>query len=121
MHVPFCIFVRRADHLREVDDDRLPAVPSDEDVELVEVAVDEPRTRAGIVRPGRGRPPREALYGRRAPGDVLDDDLRPVVLHLRVVVTRVENERDIVRGGVGEELGEESDGLDARVAVLIPD
>ena len=45
MHVPFCIFVRRADHLREVDDDRLPAVPSDEDVELVEVAVDEPRTR----------------------------------------------------------------------------
>ena len=45
MHAPFCILVRRADHLREVDDDRLPAVPSDEDVELVEVAVDEPRTR----------------------------------------------------------------------------
>ena len=45
MHVPFCVLVRRADHLREVDDDRLPAVQSDEDVELVEVAVYEPGPR----------------------------------------------------------------------------
>ena len=42
MHVPFCIFVRRADHLREVNDDGLTRLPADEDVELVEVAVDEP-------------------------------------------------------------------------------
>ena len=41
-HVPFCILVRRADHLWEVDDDGLARVASDEDVELVEVAMDEP-------------------------------------------------------------------------------
>ena len=44
-HPPFCVLMRRADHLREVDNHRLPAVPPDEDVELVEVAVDEPRAR----------------------------------------------------------------------------
>ncbi len=41
-HVPFRVLVRRADHLREVDDDRLAGLAADEDVELVEVAMDEP-------------------------------------------------------------------------------
>ncbi len=34
--------MRGADHLREVDDDGFAGLAADEDVELVEVAVDEP-------------------------------------------------------------------------------
>ena len=42
---PFRVLVRRAHHLREVDNHWLAAVPPDEDVELVKVPVDEPRAR----------------------------------------------------------------------------
>lgn len=40
-HVPFGIFVRGTDHLREVYDDRLAGVAANKNVELVVVAVDE--------------------------------------------------------------------------------
>ena len=83
--------------------------------------VHDPRGHAVVVEPRRRGPAREALHA--APGDVLDDDLGAVVLVLRVVVARVEDEGDVGGrgGGVGEEVGQECDGLDGRVAVEVAD
>lgn len=40
-HSPFCIFMRRAYHLREVDDNRFAVAPPDEDVKFIEIPVNE--------------------------------------------------------------------------------
>jgi hypothetical protein len=39
--VPLRVLVRRADHLWEVDDDWIARLSSNQDIELVEIAVDE--------------------------------------------------------------------------------
>lgn len=41
-HIPLCVLVRGANHLREVDDDGVARLAADQDIELVEVAMDEP-------------------------------------------------------------------------------
>lgn len=43
IHSPFCIFMRRADHLRKVDHDRFTVATADEDVKFVEITVNESR------------------------------------------------------------------------------
>lgn len=40
-HLLFCVDMRRADHLWEVDDNRFTGLAFYEDIEFVEVAVDE--------------------------------------------------------------------------------
>ncbi len=42
-HLLFCVGVRCADHLWEVDDDRFTRLAFYEDIEFVEIAVDKPR------------------------------------------------------------------------------
>jgi hypothetical protein len=42
---PFRVLVRGADHLREIDNDRLTVVSTDEDIELVEIAMDQASAR----------------------------------------------------------------------------
>ena len=75
IHVPFCVLVRGANHLREVDHDRLAAVAPDEDVELVEVAVDQARTRKAHdeVHQRRVQLPRVGMlrYLAAAPGQIV--------------------------------------------------
>jgi len=40
-NAPLCVLMRCADHLGEVDDDWVPCLAGDEDVELVIIAVDQ--------------------------------------------------------------------------------
>jgi hypothetical protein len=42
---PFCIFMRRANHLREINHDRLAVAATNEDIEFVEITVYESRMR----------------------------------------------------------------------------
>ena len=88
-------------------------------IRQIPLLMHDPRERAIVVEPWRRRPPREALYASKR--EVLDDDLRAAVRDVRVVITRVEDERDPPRGRVREERREERDGLDGRVPVLVSD
>lgn len=89
----------------------------EEDIREPALLVDDAGELPVVIEPRRRRLAREALGA--AKGYVLDDDLRAAVLDERVIVARVEDDRDVPRGRVRGEVGEEGDGLDARVAVLV--
>jgi len=40
-NIPLCVFMPRADHLREINDDRFSRLSTNKDVKLIEVAVNE--------------------------------------------------------------------------------
>ena len=42
IHVPFRVLVRRAHHLREVDNNRLPCNPVDKNIKLIKVSMNQP-------------------------------------------------------------------------------
>lgn len=92
---------------------------SEEDVGEIAFLVHDARDVAVVIEPRRRRLAREALDA--AEGKVLNDDLRPAVLHLRVVVPGVKDDGDVARTRIRGELREERDRLDAGVAVLVPD
>ena len=85
----------------------------------IPLLVHDPSKRALAVEPRRRRFPREALYSSER--EVLDDDLRTAVRDVRVVVSRVEHERDLPYGCIREERCEKRDRLDGRIPVPVPE
>ena len=91
----------------------------EEDIREPALLVHDSRRVPVVVEPRRRGLAREALHA--SEGEVLDDDLCPAVLDLRVVVARIEHEGDVAFGRIGEERGEEGDRLDGGIAVLVSD